>query len=94
MLRRTFASAAAAQKTGRERLRPSAALFQHREAIGRIVAVHGASDPRVFGSVLLGTDPEASDLDLLVEPDPGFTLFGVAGIMTELQGSLRRCLWT
>lgn len=59
-------SVAAAQKSGRDRLRPSAAPFLHREAIRRIVAAHGASDPRVFGSVMLGTDTEASDLDLLV----------------------------
>lgn len=50
-----------------------------------MVSEHGASDPRVFGSVLLGTDTEASHPDLLVEPDPRFTLFGVASIMTELQ---------
>jgi predicted nucleotidyltransferase len=38
-----------------------------REAVGRF----RAANPRVFGSVLHGTDRDGSDLDLLVDALPG-----------------------
>jgi uncharacterized protein len=68
--------------------RPSEVLNQHREAIRRIVAAHRASNPRVFGSVLRGEDGEGSDLDLLVEPQPGMSLFDLGGISTDLHDLL------
>jgi uncharacterized protein len=49
------------------------------------VAAHRASNPRVFGSVLYGEDTDASDLDLLVEPADGMTLFDVGAIRWELR---------
>lgn len=68
--------------------RPSELLNQHREAIRRIVASHRASNPRVFGSVLRGEDEAGSDLDLVVDPEPGMSLFDLGGIYTELQDLL------
>lgn len=68
--------------------RPSELLNQHREAIRRIVSSHRASNPRVFGSVLRGEDAEGSDLDLLVEPQPGMSLFDLGGIYIDLQDLL------
>lgn len=64
---------------------PSFALSQHRDAIRNAVQRHRVSNPRVFGSVLHGTDTEDSDLDLLVAPQAGTSLFDLAGLTLELQ---------
>lgn len=61
-------------------VKPSIALNAHRAEIRRIVEDNRASNARVFGSVLRGEDTEESDLDLLVEPQPGMSLLNV-GIM-------------
>jgi len=66
-------------------MRPSVLLDQHREAIRWIVAAHRARNPRVFGSVLYGEDTDDSDLDLLVDPEDGMTLFDVGAIRSELR---------
>jgi predicted nucleotidyltransferase len=65
-------------------MRPSELLALHRQAIRETVAAHRASNPRVFGSVLDGEDTNTSDLDLLVDPDEGMTLFDVGAIRWEL----------
>ena len=39
----------------------------------------------MFGSVLRGRDTESSDLDILVDPLPGATLFDLGGLQTALQ---------
>jgi predicted nucleotidyltransferase len=66
-----------------------------RQEILRILATHGAANPRVFGSVARGTADEKSDLDLLVdlrEPKPrGFAYFGLLdGLQEELARLLGR----
>jgi hypothetical protein len=38
-----------------------------------------------MGSVLHGNDTDASDLDLLVDPMPGATLFDLGGLQDELE---------
>ena len=42
----------------------------------------------MFGSVLHGTDKDGSDLDLLVDPQPGTTLFDLGGLQVELEDML------
>lgn len=69
-------------------MKPSTALELHRDAIVEVVANAGCSSPRIFGSVLHGTDTEESDLDLLVEPGPETTMFDIGKIMHELQNLL------
>ena len=69
-------------------MKPSALLDQHRAAIRDVVAMHRASNPRVFGSVLYGEDTEASDLDLLVDPAEGMSLFDVGAIRWKLRDLL------
>jgi predicted nucleotidyltransferase len=67
----------------------SVAVNAHRAEIRRIVADNRASNARVFGSVLRGEDTDESDLDLLVEPQPGMTLLNVGAIecgVSELLG--------
>lgn len=46
------------------------------------------ANPRVFGSALRGTDRDGSDLDLLVDPLPGATLFDLGGRQEELESLL------
>ena len=66
-------------------MRPSQALSQHREAVCLAATRYRVANPRVFGSALHGNDREGSDLDLLVDPLPGTTLFDLGGLQDELQ---------
>ena len=66
-------------------MRPSQALSQHRDAICLAAARYRVANPRVFGSALHGNDRDGSDLDLLVDPLPGTTLFDLGGLQDELQ---------
>jgi predicted nucleotidyltransferase len=63
-------------------------LNQNRELIRQVVLSHRSNNPRVFGSVIHGTDTDTSDLDLLVDPLPGVTLFDLGAIQIELEESL------
>ena len=69
-------------------MRPSQALSQHRDAVCLAAARFHVANPRVFGSALHGDDAEGSDLDLLVDPLPGTTLFDLGGLQDELQALL------
>jgi predicted nucleotidyltransferase len=66
-------------------MRPSIALEMNRSAIRELVARYPTANPRVFGSVLHGTDKDGSDLDLLVDALPGATLLDLGGLYEELQ---------
>lgn len=59
-------------------------LRRHREAIDAACLRHGASNPRVFGSLANGRARPGSDIDLLVDLEPGRTLFDVAALHDEL----------
>ena len=63
-------------------------MNQHRDAVRAIALLHRVTNVRVFGSVLHGTDTEASDLDLLVDPTPGTSLMDIARIELELAALL------
>ncbi|PWW48787.1 nucleotidyltransferase family protein [Melaminivora alkalimesophila] len=66
-------------------MRPSAVLAMKRKVIREAVERFRTANPRVFGSVLHGTDQEGSDLDLLVDALPGATLFDLGGLQDELE---------
>ncbi|MDO8828246.1 nucleotidyltransferase family protein [Methylophaga sp.] len=66
-------------------MRPSIALDRNRSAVRAATHRFRATNPRIFGSVLLGTDKEGSDLDLLVDALPGTTLFDLGGLQEELE---------
>lgn len=54
-------------------------LRRHRRAVTEIAARRGARNVRVFGSVARGEDTDNSDIDLLVDLDPGVGLVSLAG---------------
>ena len=68
--------------------RPSAALIRGRRTILQVLARHGLSAPRVFGSVARGEDTDASDLDLLVQAGPNTSLLDLAKARSELERML------
>jgi len=57
----------------------------HRHDIAAIAARHGARNLRVFGSVARREADEGSDLDLLVEMEPGRSLFDMGALLMELR---------
>lgn len=69
-------------------MRPSVALESKRSAVLEVTRRFRTTNPRVFGSVLHGTDADGSDLDLLVDPLPGTTLFDLGGLQVELESLL------
>ena len=66
-------------------MRPSVALAIHRAALRQLVSRYDLTRPRVFGSVVTGTDTEDSDLDLLVEPSDSTTLLTIAGLQIDAE---------
>ncbi len=60
-----------------------------REEILRTAAKYGAYNVRVFGSVARGEADEKSDIDLLVDMEPGRSLFDLGGLLTDLEDLLR-----
>ena len=68
--------------------RPSAALLAGRSTIRRVLARHGLSDARVFGSVARGEDTVESDLDLLVNAAPHTSLLDLAKARNALEDAL------
>jgi predicted nucleotidyltransferase len=69
-------------------MRPSAILDANREAVREAVRRYRTTNPRVFGSVLHGTDREDSDIDILVDTLPGATLIDLGGLFEDLQAIL------
>lgn len=69
-------------------MRPSVVLDMKRNAVRELASRFRTANPRVFGSVLYGTDQEGSDIDLLVDALPGATLFDLGGLQVELESLL------
>jgi len=69
-------------------MRPSVVLDMNRSAVREMASRFRTANPRVFGSVLHGTDRDSSDLDLLVDALPGATLFDLGGLQVELESLL------
>lgn len=63
-------------------------IHKHIVSIGIIAAKYGATDIRVFGSVANGTATKNSDIDFLVELEPGRSLFDLIGMKQELEAVL------
>lgn len=65
-------------------------LKAKREEILGIAARHGARNIRVFGSVARGDARPDSDVDFLVDLEPGRSLLDLGGFLMDLQDLLGR----
>jgi predicted nucleotidyltransferase len=68
-----------------ERMDSGAMLQSRRNEILSLAARHGARNVRVFGSVARGDARPDSDVDLLVDMEPGRSLFDLGGLLYDLQ---------
>lgn len=73
--------------SGRSPLGP---LSEHREEIIGIAARRGARNLRLFGSRARGEPGAGSDVDLLVELEPGRSLLDLVGLSQDLEELLGR----
>jgi predicted nucleotidyltransferase len=65
-------------------------LIDRREEILRLCARHGARNVRVFGSFVRGEAGDQSDIDFLVDFEPGRSLLDQAGLVLDLEELLAR----
>src|SRR5260370_41587010 len=65
-------------------------LGAKRHLILNIAARHGAKRIRVFGSVARGEARPDSDVDFLVELEPGRSLLDLSGLILDLEEALGR----
>jgi uncharacterized protein len=63
-------------------------LRDRRREILKYAASHGARNVRVFGSAATGNAGASSDVDLLVEMEPGRSLVDLVGLWQDLQDLL------
>jgi len=63
-------------------------LREKRQEILSIAARHGARNVRVFGSVARGEAGPESDLDILVDLEPGRSLLDHAALLLDLEAAL------
>lgn len=64
-------------------------LEAHRERIRELAASWGAENVRVFGSVARGDSDDQSDLDLVVDLQPGRGLLDLGALLMDLRDLLR-----
>ena len=65
-------------------------LRRYRREILEAAERHGARNVRVFGSIARGDDHAESDVDFLVDVEPGRTLLDVIALEQDLQQLLGR----
>ena len=65
-------------------------VLHRREEILRVAAQHGAHNVRVLGSVARGEAGEESDIDLLVDMEPGRSGLEQAELILDLEALLER----
>ena len=63
-------------------------LQEKREDILSIATRRGASNVRIFGSVARGEADSKSDIDILVDLEPGRSLLDLGGLLMDLQDLL------
>lgn len=67
-----------------------ALLKTHREDILAIAERHGASNVRIFGSVVRGEAAPDSDIDILIDLERGRSLLDHAQLQVDLEALLGR----
>lgn len=65
-------------------------LQDRREEILRLASLHGVHNLRIFGSVARGAATAESDLDLLVDLEPGATLIDLGAFQIDMEELLGR----
>ena len=65
-------------------------LREKRSEIIELARARGASHVRVFGSVARGEAGEGSDVDFIVDLEPGRSLFDLGGLLMDLRDLLER----
>ena len=65
-------------------------LKQKHAEILKVASRYGAYNVRVFGSVARAEADEQSDIDFLVDMEPGRSLFDLGGMQSELETALGR----
>jgi predicted nucleotidyltransferase len=60
-------------------------LRVRRKVIATIARRYGAHDLRVFGSIVRGEADAESDVDFLVELEPGRSVLDLGGLLMDLQ---------
>ena len=60
-------------------------ILPNREKILQIAEQYGARQVRVFGSVARRQDDAGSDLDFLVDMEPGRSLLDLGGLLVDLE---------
>jgi len=63
-------------------------LKEKRKEVLRLAAIHGARKVRVFGSVARGEAGPTSDIDFLVELEPGRSLLDHVALKQDLEDLL------
>ena len=62
--------------------------FRYRDQIVLLAAKRGAHNIRVFGSIARGDQSPGSDVDFLVDFEPGRSLLDLTGLWLDLEGAL------
>jgi len=65
-------------------------IDKYAEEIKRLARKHGALRLRIFGSQSTGKATESSDIDLLVDFEPGRDLLDLVGLKQDLEALLDR----
>jgi uncharacterized protein len=68
----------------------SEVLKEKRGEVLRLAALHGARKVRIFGSVARGDAGPTSDIDFLIELEPGRSLLDHVGFKQDLEDLLTR----
>ena len=55
-----------------------------------ILKRYGVARASIFGSFVRGEETPQSDIDLLIQPPRGMTLFGLGGLCSDLEEALHR----
>jgi len=66
------------------------AIGAKREQVLQLAAKYGARRVRIFGSIARGEADDQSDVDFLVDLDPGRSLLDLGGLQYELERLLGR----
>jgi uncharacterized protein len=69
-------------------MKPSTSLNAHLDQVLEAISRYPVRNPQLFGSAARADDAEASDLDILVEPNDDATFYDLARLELELESIL------